>query len=58
MEEKERKEGRGRLADTRMPNVSSRVHFTPLKKMGSAGIIIALKQHGVKDEGSVRDGVS
>jgi len=48
-----------------MLNVSSCVHFTPLKKMGYAGIIIALERHGVKVKeedkdrrGCVKDGVS
>lgn len=31
-----------------MLNISPHVHFTPLKKMGYAGIIIALEQHGVR----------
>lgn len=31
-----------------MLKISSHVHFTPLKKMGYAGIIIALEQHGVR----------
>lgn len=39
---------RKRETETRMLNVSSRVHFAPLKKMGYAGIIIALEQHGVR----------
>lgn len=52
MKERER-ERNGR--ENRMLNISSPVHFTPLKKMGCAGIIIALDQRrvGVKerDEG-------
>lgn len=42
--------GKRRLSETRMLNVSSGVHFAPLKKMGYAGIIIALEQHGVRVE--------
>lgn len=39
-----------------MLNVSSRVHFTALKKMGYVGIIIALDQHAVrvKEKGEER----
>lgn len=33
-----------------MLDVSSPVHFIPLKKMGYVGIIIALEQHGVKEK--------
>lgn len=45
---KERLSERERETETRKLNVSSHVHFTPLKKMGYAGIIIALEQHGVR----------
>lgn len=52
---RERKKGESQEEETRRLNVSSRVHFTPLKKMGYAGVIIALEQHRVKvkekDEG-------
>lgn len=42
-------EGKGECRkETRTLNVSSHVHFTPLQKMGCAGIIIALEQRGVR----------
>lgn len=37
-----------RKRETRMLKVASHVRFTPLKKLGYAGIIIALEQHGVR----------
>ncbi len=45
---RERETVRKRETETRTLNVSSHVHFTPLKKMGYAGIIIALEQHRVR----------
>lgn len=53
--EREEEEERERERENRMLNVSSHVHFTPLKKIGCAGIIIALEQHRVRVKEKVEE---